>query len=78
MTGQKPCKGNKIPKGTLRLGTWVELKTPSGSNGSFKWRHWGCGLLIGRADAGTTEKVISNLKEQFDKADEVDGYDDLP
>ncbi|GFZ43305.1 hypothetical protein JCM24511_01025 [Saitozyma sp. JCM 24511] len=62
--GQKPCKGTKIAKGEFRIGVWVEFQ----GHGSFKWRHWGC----------TTEKVLSNLKEQFDEASEVDGYEELP
>lgn len=32
------CKKNaeKIPKGELRLGTWVTIK----DHASWKWRHW--------------------------------------
>jgi hypothetical protein len=28
--------------------------------------------------AGATEKVIANLQATFDKAEELDGYEDLP
>lgn len=31
------------------------------------WRHWGC----------VTPKIITNMKAQFENADELDGYDDL-
>jgi len=37
-SGQKPCKGTKIAKGELRLGTWVTIL----EHGSLRWRHWGC------------------------------------
>lgn len=81
--GPKPCKGSKIDKGILRLGSWVEVM----GNGSFKWRHWGCECfgtiaadparprLRGRRlnTAGTTDKVIANLKESFEEAKEIDG-----
>lgn len=32
------CKkeGNKIQKGELRYGAWVEIK----EHGSWKWKHW--------------------------------------
>jgi hypothetical protein len=39
VAGQQPCKGTKIGKGELRVGTWVEFQ----GHGTFKWRHWGCG-----------------------------------
>lgn len=28
--------------------------------------------------AGTTEKVLAHLKDSFDTADELDGFEDLP
>ena len=37
-SGKKPCKGTKIDKNQLRLGTWVVIR----DRGAFKWRHWGC------------------------------------
>lgn len=84
MIGQKPCKGSKIDKGTLRLGAWVEFK----DRGSFKWRHWGCKLspftgILGSVTRrlmgeGTTDKVLNNLKDAFDEAKELDGYEELP
>ncbi|ORY24675.1 hypothetical protein BCR39DRAFT_546121 [Naematelia encephala] len=62
--GRKPCKGSKIEKGTLRLGTWVEIQ----GHGAFKWRHWGC----------TTPEVIGHLKRDFEKPSDVDGFEELP
>nr|ODN93251.1 hypothetical protein L203_00522 [Cryptococcus depauperatus CBS 7841] len=59
--GKKPCKGTKIDKGQLRMGVWVEIP---GSNGSFKWRHWGC----------TTPEVIKHWKDDFNEATELDGF----
>lgn len=32
-----------------------------------QWRHWGC----------VTPKIISNMKNSFNEADELDGFDDL-
>ncbi|KAK0211509.1 zf-PARP-domain-containing protein [Armillaria fumosa] len=61
--GPKPCAGGVISKGTMRFGTTVEFQGKQ----SFAWRHWGC----------VTKKVLSNVKEQFEKASEVDGYDDM-
>lgn len=31
------------------------------------WRHWGC----------VTTKIFSNMKEKFDAADDLDGFEDL-
>ncbi|KAL7423681.1 hypothetical protein Q5752_001263 [Cryptotrichosporon argae] len=62
--GAKPCKGNKIMKGELRFGTWVEIA----GNGSFKWRHWGC----------VTPRQLENIQQNFPEAEELDGYEDLP
>ncbi|ORX35402.1 poly polymerase and DNA-ligase Zn-finger region-domain-containing protein [Kockovaella imperatae] len=62
--GKLPCKGNKIMKGELRLGTWVQIR----DNGSFKWRHWGC----------VTEAQIQNLQKDFPNPDDVDGFEELP
>ena len=31
------------------------------------WRHWGC----------VTAKIITNMKNSFNDADELDGFDDL-
>lgn len=61
--GPKPCAGSVISKGTMRFGTTVEFQGKQ----SFAWRHWGC----------VTKKVLSNVKEQFEKASEVDGYEDM-
>ncbi|EIW77057.1 zf-PARP-domain-containing protein [Coniophora puteana RWD-64-598 SS2] len=61
--GPKPCAGNTIGKGELRLGSIVDFR----GNTSFAWRHWGC----------TTTKIISNMKNSFESADELDGYEDL-
>jgi hypothetical protein len=61
--GPKPCAGTAIAKGELRVGSLVDFK----GNTSFAWRHWGC----------TTNKIIENMKKNFEDASELDGYDDL-
>lgn len=61
--GPKPCVGNPIAKGELRVGSVVDFR----GNTSYSWRHWGC----------TTTKIITNMKSQFESADELDGFDDL-
>ncbi|KAI0634798.1 poly polymerase and DNA-ligase Zn-finger region-domain-containing protein [Trametes polyzona] len=61
--GPKPCKGTAIGKGELRFGSVVDFR----GNTSFSWRHWGC----------VTSKIISNMKNAFDEADELDGFEDL-
>ncbi|KAG2353537.1 hypothetical protein BDR07DRAFT_702010 [Suillus spraguei] len=61
--GPKPCAGSPITKGELRVGSVVDFR----GNTSYAWRHWGC----------TTAKIISNMKSQFESADELDGFDDL-
>ncbi|KIK96710.1 hypothetical protein PAXRUDRAFT_69800, partial [Paxillus rubicundulus Ve08.2h10] len=61
--GPKPCTGTPIPKGTLRVGTVVEIR----GNTNYVWRHWGC----------TTPKILSSMKAQFSSADELDGFEDL-
>ncbi|KAJ2915166.1 hypothetical protein MD484_g5246, partial [Candolleomyces efflorescens] len=53
----------KLEKGTFRLGSLVEFQDKS----SYAWRHWGC----------TTPKIISNLKVQYFKPSELDGYENL-
>ncbi|KAH7332895.1 zf-PARP-domain-containing protein [Rhizoctonia solani] len=62
-SGPKPCSGSSIGKGELRLGTLLDYN----GNKSFKWRHWGC----------TTARILSNFKNQFDAADDLDGFEDL-
>ncbi|GAA5950459.1 hypothetical protein JCM3765_004555 [Sporobolomyces pararoseus] len=61
--GPKPCKDSPIEKGSLRCATAVSIA----GNTSFQYRHWGC----------VTEKVLQNLKEAFDEADEIDGFEEL-
>ncbi|ORY56205.1 p115 like vesicle tethering protein [Leucosporidium creatinivorum] len=61
--GPKPCTGTKIPKGDLRFGTVVEFQGKT----SFAWRHWGC----------VTQKQFNNMKQDFETAEELDGYEDL-
>ncbi|EPS95078.1 hypothetical protein FOMPIDRAFT_1038644 [Fomitopsis schrenkii] len=61
--GPKPCKGTPIGKGELRFGSLVDFR----GNTSFSWRHWGC----------VTTKILSNMKNSFDEADELDGFEDL-
>ena len=34
---------------------------------SSQWRHWGC----------VTTRIINNMKNSFNEADELDGFDDL-
>ncbi|KAJ5684057.1 PARP-type zinc finger-containing protein C2A9.07c [Penicillium maclennaniae] len=69
----KECKDNavKIPKGELRVGSWVESEKFQ----SYQWRHWGC----------TTPKVIENIANAWEeiRSNEndysvLDGYEDLP
>ncbi|KAK7684965.1 hypothetical protein QCA50_011800 [Cerrena zonata] len=61
--GPKPCAGTKIVKGELRLAALVDFR----GNTSWAYRHWGC----------VTPKVISNMKEIFDNAADLDGFDEL-
>ncbi|PWN49636.1 zf-PARP-domain-containing protein [Violaceomyces palustris] len=63
--GAIPCKGTKINKGELRLGTLAEIA----GNQSFFWRHWGC----------VTDRVLNNMqdKDGLDTADDLDGFEDL-
>ncbi|KAI6006690.1 hypothetical protein F5J12DRAFT_832361 [Pisolithus orientalis] len=62
--GPKPCAGTDIPKGSLRLGSLVEIRGMP----NYSWRHWGC----------TTSKLISNMKERLDgDVEELDGFDEL-
>lgn len=56
--GRKPCKGTKIRKGELRLGTLVTIQGTT----SFQWRHWGC----------VTEQIIRNIKEKDGITDPAD------
>ncbi|GAA5922620.1 uncharacterized protein JCM15063_003364 [Sporobolomyces koalae] len=53
-----------IARGSLRL---ASAYTISG-NTSFAYRHWGC----------VTEKQILNMKDSFEAADEIDGFEDIP
>lgn len=55
--------GTAIEKGTMRLGTLVDIK----GNQSFTWRHWGC----------ITPKLMKNLTEKIGEPTDLDGYDDL-
>ncbi|OBZ77754.1 PARP-type zinc finger-containing protein C2A9.07c [Grifola frondosa] len=57
------CHGSTISKGELRVGTLTDIK----GNTTFFWRHWGC----------VTPKIISNMKNSFEEADELDGFDEL-
>lgn len=61
--GPKPCAGNAIGKGELRVGSLVDFRGKT----NFAWRHWGC----------TTTKIFSNMKSQFESAHELDGFDEL-
>ncbi|KAJ5692872.1 hypothetical protein N7462_002295 [Penicillium macrosclerotiorum] len=69
------CKKNKdkIQKGTLRVGVWVE----SSSFQSWMWRHWGCVTprIIHNAimDIFQVDKLTGN--ENFEN---IDGWEDLP
>ncbi|KZT34554.1 zf-PARP-domain-containing protein, partial [Sistotremastrum suecicum HHB10207 ss-3] len=61
--GPKPCSGTVLEKGTLRLGSLVDIR----GNQSFQWRHWGC----------TTAKLIENMKKELTEAEDLDGFDDI-
>lgn len=61
--GPKPCQGTAIAKGELKFGSLVDFK----GNTSFAWRHWGC----------VTEKILTNAKNSFEEADELDGFEEL-
>ncbi|KAL1960937.1 hypothetical protein VTO42DRAFT_5921 [Malbranchea cinnamomea] len=72
-TGRAGCKNKecqdkkeKILKGELRLGTWVETEQFQ----SWAWKHWGC----------VTPKQIASLKEGLGEdgdLSELDGFDEL-
>ncbi|KAI0790543.1 hypothetical protein C8Q75DRAFT_122329 [Abortiporus biennis] len=61
--GPKPCNGTTLVKGEIRVGSVVDFK----GHTSLSWRHWGC----------VTPKMISNMKNIHDDADELDGFEDL-
>ncbi|KAI9831548.1 MAG: hypothetical protein M1819_004778 [Sarea resinae] len=55
----------KIPKGELRYGSWVDI----GEHGSWSWKHWGC----------VTPVQIAKLIDYIDgDLDMIDGYDEIP
>ncbi|KAJ5792754.1 uncharacterized protein N7503_008732 [Penicillium pulvis] len=69
----KECKDakEKIPKGTLRVGTWVDGEKIQ----AYMWRHWGC----------TTPRVLENIKTGWEEMCDgkpdyslLDGYDEIP
>ncbi|KAJ7163400.1 hypothetical protein C8R43DRAFT_919079, partial [Mycena crocata] len=66
-SNRSKCKGHSagspIAKGELRFGTIVDIQGKT----SFQWRHWGC----------VTERVLSNVKNLYDKASDMDGFDEL-
>lgn len=65
------CKkrGDKITKGMIRLGSWVEIN----EHGSWAWKHWGC----------VSGQQLANIRELCDQGDEVydcdaiDGFEEL-
>ncbi|KAJ5645015.1 hypothetical protein N7507_011026 [Penicillium longicatenatum] len=68
----KECKDakEKIPKGTLRVGTWIDSEKIQ----AYMWRHWGC----------TTPRVLENIKTGWEEMCDgkpdyslLDGYDEL-
>jgi Poly(ADP-ribose) polymerase and DNA-Ligase Zn-finger region len=61
--GPIPCKGTKIEKGGLRLGTVIEIR----GDRSLVWRHWGC----------VTDRIISNLRESIGDPEDLDGVEEL-
>ncbi|KAF8449007.1 poly polymerase and DNA-ligase Zn-finger region-domain-containing protein [Boletus edulis BED1] len=61
--GSKPCTGTPILKGTLRVGSVVDIK----GHTNFAWRHWGC----------TTAKIITNMKAAFSDPEDLDGFEEL-
>ncbi|KAJ5760509.1 zf-PARP-domain-containing protein [Penicillium odoratum] len=81
----KECKDakEKIPKGSLRVGSWVDTDRMQ----SYFWRHWqsyGGNLIILRGC--TTPRVLENIRTGWEdscsdgKSDYtlLDGYDELP
>lgn len=61
--GPIPCKGTKIPKGALRLGTVIEIR----GDRSLVWRHWGC----------VTDRIITNLRDSIGDPEDLDGIEEL-
>ena len=61
--GPIPCKGTKILKGGLRLGTVIEIHGDT----SLAWRHWGC----------VTDKIITNLRNSIGDPEDLDGVEEL-
>merc|ERR1711939_785462 len=59
----EPCKGTKLTKGELRIGTMVTIM----EHQSWQWRHWGC----------VTSRQLANMSKVFNSASELDGYEDL-
>jgi hypothetical protein len=78
--GPLPCKGTAIGKGELRLGSLVDFRGNTSWYAPIvsirctqilpvtrAWRHWGC----------TTKKIIGNMKNSFDGAKDLDGFDEI-
>ncbi|KAJ6096265.1 zf-PARP-domain-containing protein [Penicillium sp. IBT 16267x] len=69
----KECKDakEKIPKGTLRVGSWIDTEKIQ----AYLWRHWGC----------ATPRFLENIKRDWEEMCDgkpdyslLDGYDELP
>ncbi|PFH56084.1 hypothetical protein XA68_17079 [Ophiocordyceps unilateralis] len=65
------CKANqeKITKGEIRFGSWVEVK----EHGSWSWKHWGC---VSGAQMVAVQELCDSGDGKYD-FDAIDGYDEL-
>ncbi|RDA91179.1 hypothetical protein CP533_4843 [Ophiocordyceps camponoti-saundersi (nom. inval.)] len=65
------CKANKekILKGEIRFGTWVEIQ----EHGSWAWKHWGC---VSGAQMVAVQELCDKGDGSYD-FDAIDGYDEL-
>lgn len=65
------CKGNqeKITKGDIRFGSWVEIK----EHGSWSWKHWGC---VSGAQLVAVQELCESGDGKYD-FEAIDGYDEL-
>ncbi|AEO65689.1 uncharacterized protein THITE_119498 [Thermothielavioides terrestris NRRL 8126] len=68
----KVCKDakSKIPKGELRLGTWVEIQ----DHGGWRWKHWGC--VSGEQVVNMQEKLGVDKNGEYNW-DMLDGWEEL-
>ncbi|KAK4136964.1 zf-PARP-domain-containing protein, partial [Trichocladium antarcticum] len=66
------CKkaGEKIKKGEMRLGVWVEFQ----DRGSWTWRHWGC--VSGEQVTNMQSKIGKGSDGEY-QWDMLDGWEEL-